>query len=1245
MATTHRTFDEYVPRGVLRHLATEPFRPVRTVPGSMLFADLSGFTKLSERLQRRGPEGAELLVNTVNGVFEHLLRVAYDNGGSLIKFGGDALLLFFEGERHAERACRSAFGMRERLRTVGRIEVAGVRGTLRMTVGVHSDEFHFFLVGESHLEHMVLGPGAKGTVDTEAIADNGQIVISAATATAIPARCVGAPVGNAFLLRAAPMDSDVALMEELRRPPEELIRRVLSTAVRAHVMAGRAQPEHRRACVAFLQFKGTNDMIATEGLDATAAAVAELVTDAQRAADKWEICFLDSDIDADGGKLLFTAGVPRVVGEDEERMLLALRQILDGERRLPIRIGVNRGPVFTGEIGPHYRRAYTVMGDTTNLAARIMGKSRIGELWATAGILERSTTKFQTEKLEPFAAKGKAKPVQAWSVGPPLRKRGLTTDDSRLPLVGRDDQLAVLGKAVAAAVDGHGGAVDVVGEAGTGKSRLVDEITAEGMTRVRAVCEAQLGAVPFGLWHDLLPALLGCAAEDGPEQVLEVLRERCAAADLTDWLPLIAEAAGIDIEPTDATRDLLPQFRTSRLHEVVLSVLQPLLDAPMLIEVDAAHAIDQASAGLLEAVTAELGRSRWLVLLLRRPGPSRLSVEAWTEVERVPLGPLSAADTRALAHAATDVAPLPPHVIAVAVARSGGNPQFLLDLLAAGTGELPDSAAAAALAQIDALPPDERDLIRRSSVLGAAFPPELGARVLDVPEDAWAALGELIEQAPDGRLRFSRTAVHEAAYACVPYAQRRALHAAVAEALEDGPAGAPDPGVLAGHYRLADMPDRAYPLARAAAERAVASGAPADAADLYRDALDSGREVKVASAELSLVWEGLGDALRLAAEGAGAERAYREARRAAGADPLRQAQLIHRQSRLAQRAGHPAAGVRWARRGFRTVDEVAGSAAVAWRARLLAAEASSRMDQGRRREAARLCEQSLELVGPRTDELAARAAAHAAFLLDWALVTLGRRAEATHSARALEIYERLGEWEDASHVLNNMGMFAYWEGRWDDAVRLYRECGELAERIGDEEVLATSRANVGEVLADQGDWAGGAAALGEALRIWRAAGNSGGVGFARMLLGRAAARAGRFAEGVAQLEAAVSELAAHGLDDAVVAETYLAEALAYAGDVAAAQIRIDKLRTRDTGAEALLRRCAALVAPSAAERRAGLLASVAAARADEYPYDIAIALDLLVQDGDTDPAVQAERDELCARLGITRLSPAPALPS
>ena len=86
-----------------------------------MFIDVSGFTKLSERLARRGGrEGAEQLADAIGGCFEPLLTVAYAHGGALLKFGGDALLLLFEGEAHVARACRSAVDMRGRLREVGR---------------------------------------------------------------------------------------------------------------------------------------------------------------------------------------------------------------------------------------------------------------------------------------------------------------------------------------------------------------------------------------------------------------------------------------------------------------------------------------------------------------------------------------------------------------------------------------------------------------------------------------------------------------------------------------------------------------------------------------------------------------------------------------------------------------------------------------------------------------------------------------------------------------------------------------------------------------------------------------------------------------------------------------------------------------------------------------------------------------------------------------------------------------------
>src|SRR5262245_22665683 len=132
--------DPYVPRALRPHLVETPGARVQVVEGTLLFADISGFTRLSERLARRGREGAEELIETIERCFTWLLKVAYDNGGGLLKFGGDALLLKFEGEDHAMRAARSAIGLRQRLRDAGPLQTSAGKVTLRMSQGLHSGE-------------------------------------------------------------------------------------------------------------------------------------------------------------------------------------------------------------------------------------------------------------------------------------------------------------------------------------------------------------------------------------------------------------------------------------------------------------------------------------------------------------------------------------------------------------------------------------------------------------------------------------------------------------------------------------------------------------------------------------------------------------------------------------------------------------------------------------------------------------------------------------------------------------------------------------------------------------------------------------------------------------------------------------------------------------------------------------------------------------------------------------------------
>jgi class 3 adenylate cyclase len=158
-------------------------------------------------------------------------------------------------------------------------------------------------------------------------------------------------------------------------------------------------------------------MIEERGPAAVADDLQVLLADTQAACDEYGVCFLSTDADDDGGKLILTAGAPTITGNDEERMLLALRKIADVERGIPIRIGVNRGAVFAGDIGPWYRRTYTVMGDAVNLAARLMAKATPGQIFATAEVLDASGNQVRDQRARAVHGQGQGEAVQAWALG------------------------------------------------------------------------------------------------------------------------------------------------------------------------------------------------------------------------------------------------------------------------------------------------------------------------------------------------------------------------------------------------------------------------------------------------------------------------------------------------------------------------------------------------------------------------------------------------------------------------------------------------------------------------------------------------------------------------------------------------------------------------------------------------------------------------------------------------------------
>src|SRR5689334_18384023 len=191
----------YLPRMAAEWELDTPNSRWRELDATCCFVDISGFTALSERLARRGRIGAEELTEVLNHVFGRMLDIAYAKGGSLLKFGGDALLLLFSNDDHAVLAAQAAVAMRAALREARTLPTSVGRLNLRMSTGIHSGTFHYFRVGESHRELIVAGPAASTTTRMEAVADAGEIVVSEATAARLPARACGESKGDGRLLR------------------------------------------------------------------------------------------------------------------------------------------------------------------------------------------------------------------------------------------------------------------------------------------------------------------------------------------------------------------------------------------------------------------------------------------------------------------------------------------------------------------------------------------------------------------------------------------------------------------------------------------------------------------------------------------------------------------------------------------------------------------------------------------------------------------------------------------------------------------------------------------------------------------------------------------------------------------------------------------------------------------------------------------------------------------------------------
>ncbi len=1100
-----------MPRLAAEWIATRPDETARQVAGTLVSADISGFTRLTEQLSSMGRRGAEELTDLLNSCFDSMIRICLEEGGDIIKFGGDALLVLFTGEGDAIRACRASHGMRGLIaRPVRQRDGGTVR--LGISIGVHRGAFPVFLPLGVHRELLLTGPDVSATLQRESDAEAGEIQITAAVAEQVPAKVVGAPVEGGYLLRRNPEPVPWLPSEPEQAWPRADLERLIPLEQRLGIEA-QGVGEHRQATIAFVCFKRTDEVIASDGIERVGALLQGLVDATADAVARHGVHWLSSDVYGDGGKFILAGGVPTAGVNDDEHLVRAVRDIIDNTGELEVHAGVNRGVVFVGNLGSENRRTYTVMGDDVNLAARLMQRAGPGEMVVSQAVLARCRSWLSLTRMEPFLVKGKEAMIDA-AIVHEVTDEAVDEVDRPFPLIGRDAELAQLLEHARNAIAGQGGAVEIVGSVGTGKTRLAAELRlmCDGMDMgvSRWSCQPFTKSKPYGVMEPLLRRTLGLAPDLPRDEVGRTLTDLVTrlAPDLSPWLPLIAGPFGADVASTRESDEIVPSFRRARAHEAVTSFLASAITEPQLIVLEDTQWADEASLDLLGSLVSETRRQPWLICATSH-GPD-LSVEG---TDRVDLQPLNAVDAANLAQSTPAGKSMDSTVMTSLLDRANGNALFVVELMAASeSGALdviPDTVEALVTARLDAFSPADRVLVQEASVfgmdidlalLGAVFGAQAGE------QSRWDRLSSLVRPVAPGVFRFGHDLFRQTIYEGVSFRRRRELHIRIGDLLESTVDTDEQAALLATHYHLAEAHGPAWNYLVKAGKQADLLYANVEAAMFFDQALGHAAHLSdLALEEQESVAESLGDIRARSGEHDGASAAYARARTLASADPRTRARLWRKTGVLYMHLSKYSSALRLHSRARGLLME-AGITTDRELAEISVAYAGVRYRQGKYRECmtwASTARKEAEASGHRSG------LAHALQLLDICALSIEEN-NGAFGHRALAIFEELGDLVGQSNVLNNLGTAAFYSGQWLESLDLYRRASEVGGRAGDKLREGQALNNVAEIFIDQGRVPEAEEALVRLRAIWERLPYPFGVGVAILNLGRGALRTGDF---------------------------------------------------------------------------------------------------------------------------------------
>jgi class 3 adenylate cyclase/predicted ATPase len=558
-----------------------------------------------------------------------------------------------------------------------------------------------------------------------------------------------------------------------------------------------------------------------------------------------------------GDGVLAYFGWPRAHEDEAERAVTAGLAIVEAVdrlrspdgRSLAARVGIATGLVVVGDLlGTGAAQEEAVVGDTPNLAARLQAVAGSGQVVVAEQTRRLIGGLFEVEDLGPCKLRGFGEPINAWRIArmgaaesrfEALHRAGLS------PLVGREQELGLLLERWHLAKSGEGQVMLLAGEAGIGKSRLIEalreRIADEPHTRISHRASPYHANTVLWPFIDQLERAAAFEREDTPPIRLSKLVSLLAQGtdDLTEAAPLIAALLDIPTDGRYPPLDLLPQTQKRKTLEVLLAQLEGLAQRqPILSVLEDAHWFDPTSIDLIGLILERVQSLPVFVIVTFRmemtpPWPS------FPHLTTLTLNRLGRRAAAALAEQTSGGWRLPPAVVDEIVAKTEGVPLFIEELTktvlesgmlrdtrqglalvaSGGTLAIPASLQDSLMARLDYLA-SAKDLVQVGAAIGREFTYELlDAVAAREPADLDEALGRLVRselvfqrgRPPEAVYTFKHALVQDAAHASLLKSRRRELHGRIAAVLEARFADlvARQPELLAHHLTAAGIADRA----------------------------------------------------------------------------------------------------------------------------------------------------------------------------------------------------------------------------------------------------------------------------------------------------------------------------------------------------------------------------------------------------------------------------------------------------